>query len=387
MPTLPGLDVLRRDRFASLQGRCIGLLTNPSAVTYDLTSAYDVFRTATDITLSALFGPEHGFAAAIADGEKIGSSRDALTGLPVYSLYGETQRPTADMFNEIDVLVCDLQDIGTRFYTFAWTIMYALEAAGAAGLDICILDRPNPLGARIDGPLVEPGHETIVGGAPVPIQHGLTLGELAQMYNALWNPTPANLTVIRCENYQRGQAWKSTRLTFITPSPNMPTLTAAWHYPGSCLIEGTNLSEGRGTALPFEITGAPFIDGRLLTEHLNAQEEPGVRYRPHAFTPTAGKFAGQICYGVQSHITWQDYRALRAWVGVIMAARSLFPQDFAWREPHQPGGRPWIDTLAGGDTLRQQVERGDSLADIAAGWDEIAAKFKEDSRPFWLYAE
>lgn len=386
MPTLPGLDVLRRDRFAQLSGRTVGLLTNPSAVTYDLVSAYDVFRMAPDITLGALFGPEHGFAAAIADGEHIDSGRDALTGLPVYSLYGETQRPTADMFNEIDVLVCDLQDIGTRFYTFAWTIMYALEVAGAANLDICILDRPNPLGARVDGPLVEHGRESIVGGAPVPIQHGLTLGELAQMYNTHWNPTPANLSVIRCQNYQRDQAWESTELTFITPSPNMPTLTAARHYPGSCLIEGTNLSEGRGTSLPFEITGAPFVDGRLLAEHLNAQEEPGVRYRPHAFTPTAGKFAGQVCYGVQAHITGQDYRPLRAWVGVIMAARSLFPNDFAWREPHQPGGLPF-DRLTGGETLRRQIERGDSLTDLAAAWDQAAARFREESHPFWLYSE
>jgi uncharacterized protein YbbC (DUF1343 family) len=323
MSVLPGLEVLRRSGFAALQGLRLGLLTNPSAVTPDLSSAYDVFRQARELDLRALFSPEHGWAAAAADGVKVGSTVDPRTGLPVYSLYGETLHPTPAMLAGLDAVVCDIQDIGVRYYTYAWTISYLIQAAGAAGITVYVLDRPNPLGDAVDGTLVEMDYLSIVGGAPIPVQHGLTLGELMRLFNAHWNPTPAALHIIRCEGYRRDMTWEATGLPFVPPSPAMPHLSTARHYPGACLLEGTTLSEGRGTALPFEICGAPYIDPAQLADALNALELPGVRYRPHTFTPTASKYTGEVCHGVQAHITASSYRPLLAWVAVIHHSQPL----------------------------------------------------------------
>jgi uncharacterized protein YbbC (DUF1343 family) len=381
-----GLEALQRTHFDRLEGRRIGLLTNPGAVTRDLTSAYDLFRAAPEFELCALFSPEHGLAAAAGDGVHIASTTDPRTGIPIHSLYGASLRPTPEMLAGLDALVCDLQDIGVRFYTYAWTIAHALEAAGAAGLEVILLDRPNPLGAVIDGPQVAPGWNSIVGYCPVPIRHGLTLGELMRMFNALWNPTPVSLLTVACPGYQRGMAWEDTGLPFVPTSPAMPHLSTVRHYPGACLLEGTNLSEGRGTALPFEICGAPYIEDEIaLAAHLNAQAWPGVRYRPHVFQPSAGKYAGQVCRGVQAHITAGEYRPLLAWVGVICAVRRLYPQHFAWRPPYESSDRLPFDLLAGGPSLRGHIEADVPLETLAAGWDALAAAFQEQSAAYLLY--
>lgn len=384
MTVVTGLDALIATGFSAIKGQRVGLLSNPSAVTGDLVSAYEVFRRTTAFRLAALFSPEHGFAASAADGEKVSSSVDPVSGAPIYSLYGESLRPMREMLAGLDALVCDLQDIGTRYYTYAWTITHAVEAAGEAGLPVILLDRPNPLGSAVDGPLLQTGYESLVGRCPVPIQHGLTLGELVGLFNARWNPTPAAITVVTCQNYQRGQDWESTGLIFVPPSPAMAHLSTVRQYPGACLIEGTNLSEGRGTALPFEICGAPFIDSSRLADHLNGQGWAGVRFRPHSFKPAASKYAGQVCHGVQAHPVGEGFRSLRVWVGLIAAVRDLYPEAFGWITP--PGSTiPFFDRLAGSDRLRQQIEAGQPLDDMAAEWDQAAADFQEQSREFWLY--
>ncbi len=386
MSVVTGLEALRARGFDALEGRRIGLLTNPSAVTRELASAYDVLRRAPQIDLRALFSPEHGFAAAARDGAHVASSIDPRTGVPIHSLYGATMRPKHDMLAGLDAVVCDIQDIGVRYYTYAWTISYLLQAAGEAGVEVVLLDRPNPLGAAVDGAPVQPDYLSIVGGAPIPVQHGLTLGELMRLYNARWNPTPAALLVIECEGYPRGMTWEETGLPFVPPSPAMPHLSTARHYPGACLVEGANVSEGRGTALPFEICGAPYIDGDALAERLNALALPGVRYRPHVFTPTASKYAGEVCAGVQAHITDASYRPLLAWVAVIREVRRLYPADFAWLPPYAGSQHPPFDLLAGGATLREQIEAGVPLADIAAEWDAAAQEWRRTREEGVLYA-
>jgi uncharacterized protein YbbC (DUF1343 family) len=383
---ISGLEALGARGFDALEGRRIGLLTNPSAVARDLLSAYDTVRRAPQVELRALFSPEHGFAAAARDGEHVASSIDPRTGVPIHSLYGASMRPTPDMLAGLDAVVCDIQDIGVRYYTYAWTISAMLQAGGTAGVKVVLLDRPNPLGDAVDGAPVQPGYLSIVGGAPIPVQHGLTLGELMRLYNAHWNPTPAALRVIACEGYAREMTWEETGLPFVPPSPAMPHLSTARHYPGACLVEGTNVSEGRGTALPFEICGAPFIDGDALAERLNALALRGVRYRPHVFTPTASKYAGEVCAGVQAHITDASYRPLLAWVAVLGEIRRLYPADFAWLPPYAGSQHAPFDLLAGGATLRAQIEADVSLDELAAEWDAAGEAWREMREGCLLYA-
>lgn len=382
-----GLDVLRARGLADLHGRRVGLLTNPSAVTVDLTSAYRVFTESPQVNVRALFSPEHGFAAAAADGAHVASSVDARTSLPVYSLYGSSLRPEARMLADIDVLVCDIQDIGVRYYTFAWTISTAMEAAGAAGIDVLILDRPNPLGPAVDGDIGSNDYASLVGLHPVPVQHGLTLGELMRIVNARWSPTPATLTVIPYDGYTRGDTSSDTGVPFVPPSPAMPHLSAVQHYPGACLLEGTNLSEGRGTALPFEVCGAPFIDAERLADHLNALNMPGVRYRPHVFKPAASKYAGETCSGVQAHITGLGYRPLAAWVAVIQAVRHRYPEDFAWLPPYEGSTIRPFDLLARSERARQHIDANAPLHMLTDEWDAAAEEWRAFSDAALLIPE
>lgn len=385
MTTLTGLDVLRGRNFADVRGRRVGLLTNPSAVTRDLTSAYRAFTDAPAVDVRALFGPEHGFAAVAADGEHVASGVDSRTGIPVFSLYGPSLRPAADMLAGIDVLVCDIQDIGVRYYTFAWTISIAIEAAGAAGIDVLILDRPNPLGDVVDGLPGSNDFASLVGLHPIPVQHGLTLGELMRLVNQAWSPTPAPLTVIPCAGYTHGTRWPETGLPFVTPSPAIPHWSAAQQYPGACLLEGTNLSEGRGTALPFEICGAPFVDGETLADHLNTLHLPGVRYRPHAFQPNRSKHAGETCFGVQAHVTSPEYRPLAAWVTVIQAIRHLYPGDFEWLPPYEGSAVRPFDRLARTEMLREQIDANAPLGALTEEWDAAAREWREFRKSALLY--
>lgn len=389
MPVQTGLDRLQAGSFVALAGQRVGLMTNPSAVNRDLTSAYHLL-TSGIVKLTALFAPEHGFAAAMPDAAHIDHTTDPRSGAPVFSLYGDTYRPTPDMLAGVDLIVCDIQDVGARFYTFVWTLSHILEAAGEHGVPIIILDRPNPLGgAVIDGPLLDAGLSSFVGRFPIPVRHGLTLGELARMINARWNPTPASLTVIPCVGWQRAMTWEKTGLAWIPPSPNMPRLSTVWHYPGACLVEGTQLSEGRGTTLPFEVVGAPWIDPLRLADYLNAQGWPGVRFRPHMFLPTQSKWSGKTCGGVQVHIIDpRGWEPLRVWLSVIMAVRHLYPDDFAWLPPYQDGVEPspqHFDRLIGSETVRAQIDDGAPLDAISAGWAADCQAFAEQRQPYLLY--
>ena len=368
--------MLRANGFAARRGKRVGLLTNLNAVDGDLVSTYTILRTASDVHLTALFSPEHGLAAALADGEVISSSTDTRTGLPIHSLYGATQHPSADMFENVDVVVCDSQDIGTRYYTFTWTMSHMLEAAGEHGVEVIILDRPNPLGGSVSGTALDLRFASLVGRYPVPTQPGMTMGEMAQMFNAHWNPTPAPLSVIACSGYQRAMLWAETGLTFVPPSPNMPKLVTAQHYPGACLVEGTSLSEGRGTALPFEIVGAPGLDGEALATALNTRGWMGVRFRPYFFKPSASKYAGAVCGGVQAHITdVQTYRPLEVWLGVLQTIYQQ--QPFTWNDH--------FERLIGSDIVRGLIERDEPLDDFLARSRLFCTDFDQQRQPYLLY--
>lgn len=398
MTVITGLEALIEARFAPLAGQRVGLLTNPSAITRRLQSAYRVLTGTPDMTMTALFGPEHGFAGAAPDAEHIQTGVDARSGLPIFSLYGETYRPTADMLNHIDTLVCDIQDIGVRYYTYTWSVSHVLEAAGEHGVRVVILDRPNPLGGLpLDGPLLDHALSSFVGRFAVPVCHGMTLGELARMINATWNPTPAALDVIPCAGWRREMAWAATGLPWVPPSPNMPHLSTLQHYPGACLVEGTTLSEGRGTPLPFEIVGAPWIDGQTLADTLAADswgKRFGAGFRPHTFQPTQSKWQGQYCQGVQVYVLDPArWRPIEVWLGVLITIQRLYPDHFAWLPQHPDSGAQHFDRLIGSKWVRRDLEAGiqagkstlEIIAPLAAEWLEDCHAFELQRQPFLLY--
>lgn len=385
-----GLEVLREQGYKPLQGLRVGLLTNPSAVDRNLDSAYHILTNADSVNITALFAPEHGFAGAVPDALKIDDYKDPLTSLPVYSLYGTNYRPTADMLKNIDVIVCDIQDIGVRYYTYVWTISHVLEAAAEHDVTVVILDRPNPLGGKkIYGATLEPEFSSFVGRYSVPVLHGLTLGELSWMINEKFNPHFARLSIIPCEHWERDMTWEATKLPWVPPSPNMPHLTTLKHYAGACLIEGTNLSEGRGTTLPFEVVGAPWIDGLKLAQHLNKQDWChlyGTRFRPITFKPNESKFAGEYCHGVQGYIIdEQHWQPIKTWLNVIATIREMYPNDFQWLPTHPDTGRNHFDRLAGSAQVRYAIEEGIPISRLVPDWLTQSADFKKNRRPFLLY--
>lgn len=379
MTVLPGIDVLLSQQLNLIARRRIGLISNASGVTRDLTSDIDALRQAPGVQLAALFGPEHGFYAGVPDGLKIGASVDARTGLPVHSLYGQTEKPTGEMLADLDVLVFDIQAMGVRFYTYITTLLYAMQAAAEHGLAVVVCDRPNPIGGEVvEGPLLEPGFESFIGSGPLPIRHGLTMGELARLYKEVWGVN-CDLTVVPCQGWTRSMWYDETGLFWIPSSPGMPKLDSAIVYPGTCLIEGINLSEGRGTGTPFEVAGAPWIDAWELAETLNGLDLAGVKFRPTQFQPTDSKWRGQICAGVQFHVL--DRRALRpVTIGLHLIAtlKALYPTDFAWRLPH-------FDHLSGTDQVRQQLEAEVAVSEIVAGWASDQATFEAQRRQVMLY--
>jgi len=403
-----GLELFLARRLDLLRGRRVGLITNPTGVTSHLEGAAEALLRH-GVKVTALLAPEHGLQASAPDAAAVASGRDRRTNLPVYSLYGETLQPTPQMLREVDVLLFDMQDVGVRFYTYVWTMSYAMEAAAAAGLPFIVLDRPNPLGGQIvEGPLLEPACASFVGRAAIPLRHGLTVGELARFCNGhvgvpaprasypsplapcpsyfLRIPIGAELAVVPMEGWRREMWYDATGLPWVPPSPAMPTLDTATLYPGTCLLEGTNLSEGRSTALPFQQIGAPWVDGYALADGLKARHLPGVRFRPVRFRPTAGKWAGQECEGVHLHVT--DRQALRpVTVGLhlIAAVRALHPERFAWRPPEVEEGRWHFDLLVGSEGVRRQLEAGVAVETIAAGWEAERADFAAQGERVLLY--
>jgi uncharacterized protein YbbC (DUF1343 family) len=338
-----------------------GMLTNALATTSELVPSVDALRQA-GFSIVALFVPEHGFYGAASAGEKIASGYDHKRGVAVFSLYGETLKPLPEWLNGLDALLVDLPDVGCRFYTYAWTMSYLLEAAAQRDLPVFVLDRPNPInGVQVEGQSQREVVGSLVGRFPIAIRHGLTMGELARWLTQTQFPN-ARVEVIPCEGWRRAMWWDETRLPWVPPSPAMATLETATVYPGTCLVEGTNLSEGRGTARPFEWIGAPFADEDEVAALLNKLNLPGVRFRPHRFIPSASKHAGEVCKGVQVHITDRNaFQPVQTGLCVIAAFKRLYRPAFAWREIS-------IDRLMGTSAFRQAMDDADDPITVALEW-------------------
>jgi uncharacterized protein YbbC (DUF1343 family) len=382
-----GLDQLL-SRPSVLRGVRLGLVANPASVTKRLEPAAIALAAAKGLRLRALFGPEHGVWADAQDLVEVGDSRDARTGLPVHSLYGRTRVPTPEMLAGLDAVVFDMQDVGARYYTFAYTLLHILEACAREGRRVVVLDRPNPLGGvAVEGNLLDPAFASFVGLHPLPVRHGLTLGELALLFRDE-RDLDVDLTVIRMKGWRRAMDFEATGLPWVMPSPNMPTVDTAFVYPGACLVEGTNLSEGRGTTRPFELVGAPWIDPWALAKDLDHEGIPGASFRPVFFRPTFQKHAGQTCGGVQVHVLdRRRFPAYLAYLLLIFHARLHNPRKFAWRKPpyeYETVKLP-IDILCGTDRIRRTIERGISPRTLERSWREDAAAFRRRRRRFLLY--
>lgn len=374
----------RRD----LLGPPLGLIVHPASVTADLVPSVDALRKA-GCDIAALFGPQHG-----ARGEKqdnMVESKpfiDPQTGVPAHSLYGEVRRPTPEMLDGLDALIFDLQDVGVRVYTFIWTMTLAMEACRDAGLRFIVLDRPNPIGGTLrEGPVLQPGFESFVGLHPIPLRHGLTVAEMAQLANAHFG-IGCELDVVPCDGWERGMWFDGTGLPFVPSSPNLPTLDSCTVYPGMVLLEGTNLSEGRGTTRPFETFGAPFLEAHALAEKLQDQGLPGVQFRACHFEPTFQKHAGARCGGAQIHVTDRArFEPVRTAVTILQQAKALAPADFSWRDPpyeYETEKKP-IDILWGSDALREGIDAGITADAILAGVGDEMRAFEELVEQYLLY--
>jgi len=394
-----GLDILLEEDIAGLRGRRVGVLCHPASVSSRLVHIVDALAAAR-VNLTRLFGPEHGIRGEAQDMIGVEGARDPRTGIPVTSLYGETAEslaPTAEALSDIDVLVVDLQDVGSRYYTFIWTMALSLQAAARVGVAVLVLDRPNPIGGVvIEGGEVDPAVGSFVGLGSIPVRHGLTIGEVARLVREglPWGgerfaqPLDCDVQVIAMRGWHRGDYFDQTGLPWVLPSPNMPTVGTALVYPGLCLLEGSNVSEGRGTTRPFEILGAPFLDGFQLADRLAAERLPGVLWRPLAFRPTFHKFAGQVCGGVQIHVVDQTvFRPYLTGVAVLRALRALAGEAFRWRTEKYEfvSDRPAIDLLTGGDAIRKGIEAGATLDELRATWQTAQDAFAERRRACLMY--
>ena len=386
-----GLENLRRQGFAPLRGRNVGLVTHPAAVDAELRSAAEIMRHAPECRLAALFGPEHGLLGEHQD--LIGVEAGApSTEIRHYSLYGDTfesLRPTDEQLQGLDALVIDLQDIGSRYYTFQATMLLCLEAASQRKLLTVVLDRPNPLGGDvIEGPTLQSGYESFVGLHPIAVRHGMTIGELAQLSHAERNLS-GELVVVPCEGWRRSMSFEETCLPWVMPSPNMPTLDTAWVYPGQCLVEGTNISEGRGTTRPFELCGAPWLDAEQLADRLRQERLRGVAFRPAWFRPTFHKFSGQTCGGVQIHVLDRAaFQPVRTSLALLAALRDLSGARFDWRRETYEfvSDRLAIDLLFGSPRERLALEQGTPAGEIATTWVDEEEAFRRRRHEFLLYS-
>lgn len=382
----PGIEVLLRERAGDLKGKRIGLVTNMTGVDRALRSDIDLLAARGDIQLVALFGPEHGVRGDVQAGGHVDSSRDAATGLPVHSLYGEHREPTPAMLQGIDLLLFDIQDVGARFYTYPYTLANVLRAARRDGIPVWVLDRPNPVGGlKVEGPVLEPAQASFIGMFPIPVRHGMTIGELARLFNGEFG-IGADLAVVPMHGWQRGDAEPGGAMPWVPPSPNMPTRDTALVYLGTALLEGTNVSEGRGTTRPFETIGAPFVDARQLADALNALDLPGVRFRPTAFTPSFSKHEGKACGGVQVHVIDREaFQPFRTGLAVVKALHDLYPDAFRFQSDAPGATAGFFDKLAGNAWLRQAIERGDTLEAMQARWQPELRRFEAVRARYLLY--
>lgn len=391
MAVQTGLARLASEGLSHLNGRRLGLLVNATSVDAELRHAIDLLRARSELNVTALFGPEHGVRGDAQDMIGVDAATDAITGLPVHSLYGLTEAslsPTAEMLDGIDVMVFDIQDVGSRYYTFVWTMVLAMRACAKAGKTFVVLDRPNPItGQHIEGSAITPGFESFVGLVSCPNRHGMTAGEIARWRHNV-EGMDLELHVETMRGWERDMWFEHTGLPWVLPSPNMPTVDTALVYPGMCLVEGTELSEARGTTRPFELAGAPHLDGHQLAAALDAMELPGVRFRPVVYTPTFHKHAFEPNGGVQLHVTNPEtFRPYRTGVAFLKAAHDQDPAQFKWRAKAYEfvDAIPAIDLLCGTDAIRKGIEAGASVDDMAQRWPRDEGAFAEERAAFLLY--
>jgi uncharacterized protein YbbC (DUF1343 family) len=383
-----GLDVLFEHRKKLLTGKRIALVANPSSIRSDLQFIIDLFLKENSWEVVALFGPEHGIRGEMQDQEICSAFPDPRTGLPVYSLYGKQLKPEPEMLRNIDTIVFDIQDVGSRYYTFIYTLSFIMEASSELGIEVVVLDRPNPInGIDTEGPVLEPGYESFVGRYQIPIRHGMTVGELAILFNQKFQLN-CGLVVVPMENWHRSNFFEETRLPWVLPSPNMPTVDTAIVYPGMCLFEATNVSEGRGTTRPFEIFGAPWIKPDEFCHSLSEFHLKGVYFRPLYFRPTFNKYSQQLCGGAQMHVTDRNrFQPVRTSLCLLSVLLRDYPESFQWKEPPYEfvHDRLPIDILFGNSWIREDLEKGKHPLEIEQKWLESLNVFSLDRTRYLLY--
>jgi len=389
MRVVLGSEQLFEAASSLVSGRRIGVVSNPASLDASMRHIADRCATYRGARLAALFGPQHGFHSDLQENMiETAHARDEVLDVPVYSLYSETREPTAQMLRDVDTLVIDLQDVGTRIYTYIYTMANCLRAAAKHGIKVIVCDRPNPIGGvSVEGPMLEPGFESFVGLYPIPMRHGMTIGELARLFNDHFG-IGAELDVLPMRGWTRAMYFDETGVPWVMPSPNMPTLDTAIVYPGTVLFEGTNVSEGRGTTRPFELVGAPWTSAVRFADALNRLEMPGAHFRPVTFEPTFHKHAKATCGGCQIHVLERHrFPAVETGVALLAAFRASGPDRFEWRPPpyEYERDKPPIDILAGSAALREQVEAGQPARDIAASWQEGVEAFNRIRAKFLMY--
>ena len=359
-----GIDVLQEEGFSRFAKKKLGLIINPSSVNRNLQSTLEVFLK-NDVKVTTLFGPEHGILGELQDQESYVVSKNNKIGLPIYSLYGNQLAPTQKMLKNVDILVFDIQDVGARYYTFIWTMVLAMKKAAQYEKRFVVFDRPNPInGIAVEGPILKKGYESFVGLYPIPVRHGLTAGELALMLNKEFNIN-AELEIVTMKGWKRKKWFDMTGLIWVSPSPNMPTLDTATVYPGMCLLEGTNISEGRGTTKPFEYFGAPWLEQELVLKEL--QLLVGCKLRPLYFKPLWNKYRGKICKGFQLHITYRNrFKPIITALEIILAIRKTHPDKFMWKKPPYEFEEKFLpfDILIGNPDIRKLIDNQASIKDI-----------------------
>lgn len=401
----PGVEVFLEKHLDLVEGKKVGLVTNPSGVDSLLCSTIDLFYDNEGVNLAALYGPEHGVRGNAQAGEYVPFYRDEKYNIPVFSLYGQSEKPFSgmlkniddymrtydtqeegkvpetEMIGSLDVMVFDIQDVGTRIYTYIATMAYCMEACAENSIDFIVLDRPNPInGKDMEGPLLEyPEYSSFVGLYPIPVRHGMTTGELAQLFNDRFLEKKVNLTIIPVEGWERKMWLDQTNLPWIIPSPNIPTLDTATVYPGQVFLEGTNISEGRGTTKPFELFGAPWIDGHELAIRLNALLLPGAAFREAWFTPTFSKYEGELCGGAQVHILDREkYKPFETALHIIKTVKDLYPDKFRFHQEY-------FDKIMGTSRIREALQRGEDIQNIIESYDQALKDFSEMRKSYLIY--
>lgn len=392
MKVITGLEKLARNDFSPLIGKRVGVLCNQASITADFSHAIELFLAAHrqgKLTLNAIFGPQHGLWGHTQDNMiEWEGYEEGRIGAPVYSLYGEHRKPTPQMLNEVDVLVVDLQDVGSRYYTFIWTMALCMEACVEAGVEMLVLDRPNPIGGvQVEGPMLDHDYRSFVGWHPLPVRHGMTVGEIAQYFQRRFY-TNLSIQVLAVDGWKRDMYFDDTGLPWGVPSPNMPIPETALVYPGMCLLEATNLSEGRGATRPFEIFGAPWIDGWKLSRHLNSLQLPGAYFRPLQFQPTFNKYENEVCEGCFIHVTDRNsFKPFLTGIAIVLEAVRSYPDKFHWKEPpyEYEFEKTPFDILVGNGWMREMIVNLSGLEELEKRWEEETSLFMKSRSEYLRY--